>query len=98
MGKEDVNDMVALVLSNTFDLVYVMKFRTSTLLLSLNFSPDVGGRGGKEEPASHLPLYCTRWAKFGCQSAALTQLKHSYFGHVALKSRCQQSSQMSPIN
>lgn len=89
MGKEDVNDTAALVLSNRFDLVNVMKFRTSTLLLSLNFSPDIRGRK-KEEPASHLPLYCTRWAKFGCQSAALTQLKHSYFGHAALKSRCQQ--------
>lgn len=44
MGKEDVNDTAALVLSNRFDLVNVMKFRTSTLLLSLNFSPD--DRGG----------------------------------------------------
>lgn len=71
MGKEDVNDMVALVLSNTFDLVYVMKFRTSTLLLSLNFSPDVGGRGGKR----NLQATCLYIAQGG-QSLAVN-LQHS---------------------
>lgn len=70
MGKEDVNDTAALVLCNTFDLVNVMKFRTSTLLLSLNFSPDI--RGEKKGNVQATCLYIAQ----GGQSLAVN-LQHS---------------------